>query len=60
MITLDALLQADRHCDIEGLPPASQEARMLATVVLEGRLSPREAVQHLVDHHSRVATKHIE
>jgi len=53
MKPIDALRQADRHCDMEGLPPASAEARALDAAVAAGRLHPADAVRRLVQHHAK-------
>jgi len=50
---VDTLRRADRHCDIEGLPPASQAARALDQQLVTGTLNPADAVRLLVQHHSR-------
>lgn len=56
MKTIDALRQADRHCDMESLPPASPEARALDQVLTSDRASPDQAVRALVTLHKRSAT----
>ncbi|MDP1541642.1 MAG: XRE family transcriptional regulator [Polycyclovorans sp.] len=48
-----ALAQADRHCDMEGLPAAGEHARKLGQKVAEGSISPDEAVRALVEHHKQ-------
>lgn len=46
-----ALAQADRHCDMEGLPPASERAQELDREVLAGRMTLDQAARALVEHH---------
>lgn len=48
-----ALAQADRHCDLEGLPPPSKLARKLDKDLAAGRLSSDQAAGTLVRHHKR-------
>lgn len=45
------LAQADRHCDMEGLPPPSEQARQLDREVLAGRMTLDQAARALVEHH---------
>lgn len=52
MTPAEALAQADRHCDIEGLPQASAAARALDGELIAGRIQPGEAVRELVRLHS--------
>ena len=40
MKKLDELKQADRHCDLEGLPPANTEAKRLDSELVGGTLQP--------------------
>lgn len=47
MTNAEALARADRHCDLEGLPPASREARKLDTELHANRTSTEEAIQAL-------------
>ena len=49
-----ALTQADRHCDLEGLPSASKQALALDRQVVSGRMSPDHAVSELVQRHSKL------
>ncbi len=51
MTLQEALQQADRHCDLEGLPPASALTRELDIALIEGRISVDEAVAALIAHH---------
>ena len=51
MLFREALKEADRHCDLEGLPPPSPEARLLDTDIVEGRLKSAEAISVLTDHY---------
>lgn len=46
--------QADRHCDMEGLPPASKQARELDREVAAGRMTSGQVVRALIDHHKQV------
>lgn len=46
-----ALQQADRHCDMEGLPPASDVARQVDAEWIAERTSTNEAVSALIAHH---------
>jgi len=55
MRKIDALRQADRHCDMEGLPPASLEARALDQELTSDRASSDQAVRALVTLHKRSA-----
>lgn len=48
MNIIKALAQADRHCDLEGLPPVSQEARMLDIELSAERMSADVAVRQLL------------
>ncbi|MDD3675986.1 hypothetical protein [Thauera propionica] len=48
MNIIEALAQADRHCDLEGLPPASQEARRLDIELSAERMSADDAVRRLL------------
>mgnify|MGYP003147029054 FL=1 len=48
-----ALAQADRHCDMEGLPAASEQARKLGQKAAEGHIAADEAVRALVEHHKQ-------
>lgn len=48
-----ALAQADRHCDMEGLPAASQQARKLGRKVAAGYIAADEAVRVLVERHKQ-------
>lgn len=54
---VDTLRRADRHCDIEGLPPASPAALALDTQLVAGTIHPDDAVRLLVKHHSRPALR---
>lgn len=51
MKPLDTLPNADRHCDMEGLPPPSKEARALDDELRAGKLTPADAIRRLVKHH---------
>lgn len=51
-----ALQQADRHCDMEGLPPASDVARQVDAEWTTGRVSTNEVVSALVAHHTAPET----
>ena len=51
----EALAQADRHCDLEGLPPPSQKARSLDAAIMDGRIQVNEAVSILLSHCQRGA-----
>lgn len=51
MTSQAALQQADRHCDMEGLPPASDVALQLDAEWIAGRISTHEAVSALIAHH---------
>jgi hypothetical protein len=51
MTIIEALAQADRHCDLEGLPPASEEARMLDAELSAERMSVNVAVRQLLALH---------
>ncbi len=55
MNIIEALAQADRHCDLEGLPPTSHEARRLDTELSAERMSADVAVRQLLALH-RLAT----
>jgi len=48
-----ALAQADRHCDMEGLPAASEQARKLGHEAAEGHIAADEAVRALVERHKQ-------
>lgn len=48
MTIIEALAQADRHCDLERLPPASQEARRLDIELAAERMSADAAVRQLL------------
>jgi predicted XRE-type DNA-binding protein len=48
-----ALAQADRHCDMEGLPPPSGRAKALDREVAAGRIASDQAVKKLVSHHKK-------
>lgn len=52
MTPAQALAQADRHCDIEGLPPTGELARALDAELIAGRIQPGEAVRELVRLHA--------
>ena len=52
MTPAQALAQADRHCDLEGLPQASAAARALDVELIAGRIQPGEAVSELVRLHT--------
>ena len=47
------LAQADRHCDMEGLPPPSEQARQLDREVGAGRMTSDQAARTLVKGHRR-------
>ena len=49
-----AVAQADRHCDLEGLPSASKQALALDRQVVSGRMSPDEAVSEVVKRYSKL------
>lgn len=53
MTAQEALQQADRHCDLEGLPPASALARQLDTALVSGCINADEAVSALITHHQQ-------
>ena len=48
-----AMAQADRHCDMEGLPQASGRAQELDREVLAGRMTLDQAAHALVEHHKK-------
>lgn len=52
MKMIDALNHADRHCDQEGLPPASPEAKRLDSELTAGSVQPVDAVRRLVEHYA--------
>lgn len=51
MTAKEALQRADRHCDLEGLPPTSALARELDTALIDGRILAATAVAALLAHH---------
>ena len=51
MKPLDTLRQADRHCDMEGLPPPSKAAQELDRELAAGRMTSSQAVRALVQYH---------
>lgn len=48
---VEALIRADRHCDLEGLPSASGFARGLDDRLVSGQISAEDAVQMLIAFH---------
>ncbi|ULQ46032.1 hypothetical protein JN531_013090 [Flagellatimonas centrodinii] len=57
MTIIEALAQADRHCDLEGLPPASQEARRLDIELAAERISAGVAVRQMLALHRLAAAE---
>ena len=57
MNIIEALAQADRHCDLEGLPPASQEARRLDTELAAARVSADAVARQLLALHRLAAAE---
>lgn len=51
MTPYETLQQADRHCDMEGLPPPSALAQQLDAEWIAGRISADEVVSALIAHH---------
>lgn len=51
MTPYETLQQADRHCDMEGLPPPSTLAQQLDAEWVAECISTDEAVSALIAHH---------
>lgn len=52
-----ALQQADRHCDMEGLPAPSSLALMSEALVIDGSISVDKAISILATFHGRGLAK---